>query len=77
MTNDYILDQMLNELVDKRNKLANTIVVCHNEGYNFDSVKANLFYLTNIVIDCYKITPQLTNVQQAKLINITRKLLAF
>lgn len=77
MTNDYILEQMLNELVDKRNKLANTIVVCHDEGYNFDSVKANLFYLINIVLDCYYLRSKLTTIQQNKLLNISRKLLTF
>lgn len=77
MANDYILDQMLKNLTDKRDKLAYTIVICHKEGYNIDSKKANLFYLLNIVSDCYKIVPQLTTIQKSKLINITRKLLTF
>ena len=77
MANDYALEQMLKTLTDKRNKLANTIVVCHREGYNIDSTKANLFYLINIVTDCYKIVPQLSTIQQDKLLNITKKLLLF
>lgn len=75
MADDYILAEMLKTLIDKRNKLANTIVKCHEEGYNIDSTKANLFYLINIVSDCYKIVPHLSTIQRNKLLNITRKLL--
>lgn len=66
---------MLKTLIDKRNKLANTIVKCHEEGYNLDNSKINLFYLINIVSDCYKIIPSLSIIQRNKLLNITRKLL--
>lgn len=77
MSNTYVFEQMLKTLTDRRDKLANTIVVCHGEGYNIDSSKANLFYLINIVSDCYKLVPKLNTVQQNKLLNITRKLLTF
>lgn len=77
MANDCILDKMLETLIDKRNKLAHTIVSCHKEGYNIDSSKANLFCLLNIVSDCYKIVPQLSTIQKNKLLNITRKVLTF
>lgn len=77
MNDDYMLSQMLEALTNKRNKLAKTIVVCHDEGYNINSRKANLFCLCNIVSDCYAIAPQLSAIQRTKLLNITRKLLAF
>lgn len=77
MSNAYALEHMLETLIDKRNKLAETIVVCHNEGYNIDNSKANLFYLLNIVSDCYKIVPILSTIQQDKLLNLTRKVLTF
>lgn len=77
MSNNYALKHMLETLIDKRNKLAETIVVCHNEGYNIDNSKANLFYLLNIVSDCYKIVPSLSTIQQNKLLNLTRKVLTF
>jgi len=74
MAND-VLEQMLKTLIDKRNKLAYTIVKCHDEGYDINTSKANLFYLINIVSECYCIAPYLSAVQRNKLINITKKLL--
>lgn len=75
MTNEEVLEQLLKMLIDKRNKLAYTIVKCHDEGYSINNRKANLFYLINIVSDCYYLAPHLSAIQQNKLMNITRKLL--
>lgn len=75
MANEYVLERMLKILNERRNKLAYTIVNCHDEGYNINSRKANLFYIANMVTDCYKIIPQLSTLQRNKLLNITRKLL--
>ena len=75
MINEEVLELMLMNLIDKRNKLAYTIVKCRDEGYNINNRKANLFYLINIVLDCCYLAPHLSDVQQNKLINITRKLL--
>lgn len=77
MANEYVLDEMLKKLDERRNKLAYTIVKCYEEGYHINSRKANLFYIANIVSDCYAIRPQLSTVQQNKLLNITRKILSF
>lgn len=75
MTNDNELDRMLKTLIEKRDKLAYTIVKCHDEGYSINDRKANLFYLLNIVSECYLIVDCLTTVQKNKLMNLSKKLL--
>lgn len=75
MDDAYILAKMLKTLINERNKLAYAVIKCHEEGYEIDNSKANLFYLFNIVSDCYKIVPRLNTIQRNKLLNITRKLL--